>query len=345
MGKGIIICVGFCFLVVIVLPSLIVRGCSFTIYPQTDGLSLSDHTVKVFVVSKNQIVDMPLEEYIRGVVAAEMPASFGIEALKAQAVAARTFTLGRMTDNGGPGCTAHPGADICTDHRHCQAWISQDELRTRLGYINYPIYARKIQDATDSTKGLVATYQGQLIQAYYHAASGGATDNSEEVWSDSVPYLRGVSTEFESKEPDFRKEVSFTMDDLEKKLDTSLRERRATTYKVAGQDVQVISEERMDKPVEILEASRAGRVKEIRIGDKVFNGYTLRTLLGLPSTKMTYRIADNAIYITTTGYGHGVGMSQYGANAMADAGRSFMEILKHYYQGIEVSEYQKVNLR
>jgi stage II sporulation protein D len=341
MGQWIILCVGFCVLVVVVLPSVIVRGCSFGIYPPTERSSLLDRTVKVFVVSRDQILDMPMEEYIKGVVAAEMPASFGIEALKAQAIAARTFTLKRMTANGGPGCTAHPGADICTDHRHCQAWISQDELKKRIGYINYPIYARKIQDATDSTKGLVATYQGYLIEAYYHAASGGATDNSEEVWSNPVPYLRGVATEFESKEPDFREEVSFTMDDLEKKLGISLKERKSTTYKVAGKDVQVISEERMDKPIEILEVSRAGRIKQIRIGDRVFSGYTLRTLLGLPSTKMTYRIAGSKVYITTTGYGHGVGMSQYGANAMADAGKDFVEILKHYYQGIEVVDCEK----
>ncbi|HXL03222.1 MAG TPA: stage II sporulation protein D [Bacillota bacterium] len=345
MGQWIILCVGFCVLVVVVLPSVIIRGCNFDIYPPTEQLSSFDHTVKVFVVLQNEICDMPLEEYIKGVVAAEMPASFGIEALKAQAVAARTFTLKRMTANGGQGCSAHPGADICTDHQHCQAWISQDEFKKRIGYINYPTYARKIQDAIDSTKGLVATYQGYLIEAYYHAASGGATDNSEEIWSNPVPYLRGVSTEFESKEPDFRKEVSFTVDDLEKKLDISLKDKKFTTYKIAGKDVQVISEERMDKPIEILEVSKAGRVKLIRVGDKVFSGYALRTLLGLPSTKMTYRITGNKVYITTTGYGHGVGLSQYGANVMADSGKDFVEILKHYYQGIEVIDYKNVQAR
>jgi stage II sporulation protein D len=345
MGQWIIVCVGFCVLVVVVIPSVIVRGCGLSIYPPTPQLSSFDDTVKVFVVSSNEICDMQLEEYIKGVVAAEMPASFGIEALKAQAVAARTFTLRRMTALGGPGCTANPGADICTDHRHCQAWVSQDELRKRMGYINYPVYASKIQDAVNSTRGLAATYQGNLIEAYYHAASGGATDNSEEVWSNPVPYLRGVSTEFESKEPDFREEVSFTMDDLEKKLDTSLKEKKSTTYKVAGKDVQVISEEKMDKPIEVLGVSKAGRVKEIRIGDKVFSGYTLRTLLGLASTKMTYRIAGNKVYIVTTGYGHGVGMSQYGANVMAEAGKNFEEILKHYYQDIEVVGYARSDER
>ncbi len=342
MGQWIIACVGFCILVVIVIPSIIVIGYGFNAFPpialQPDSF---DYTVKVFVASLNEIHSMQLEEYIKGVVAAEMPASFGIEALKAQAVAARTITLKQMTDFGGAGCTKNPGSDICTDHNHCQAWVSQEELRKRVGYINYPIYSGKIRDAVNSTRGLVATYQGNLIEAYYHAASGGATDNSEEVWSGSVPYLKGVSTQFESEEPDFRKEASFTMDELEKKLNVNLKEKKSTVYKVAGKDVHVISEGRMDKPIEVLDISKAGRIKEIRIGDKVFNGHTLRTLLGLASTKMTYRIADNKIYITTTGYGHGVGMSQHGANAMAKAGKSFKEILKHYYQGIEVTDYHQ----
>lgn len=342
MAQWIMVCIAFCVLVVVVLPSVIVRGCSLRVYPRIEGSDSFDSTVKVFIVSSGRIQDMSLEEYIKGVVAAEMPASFGVEALKAQAIAARTFTLKRTAANGGPGCTLHPGADICTDHRHCQAWISEDELRKRLGYIEYPMYARKIHSAVDFTRGLVVSYQGRLIDAYYHAASGGATDNSEEVWSSEVPYLKGVSTEFEGREPDFREETVFTMDDLEKKLGVSLKEKKSTTYKVAGRDVQVISEERMDKPIEVLQSSKAGRIKEIKIGDKVFSGYTLRTLLGLSSTKMTYRIANDKVHVVTTGYGHGVGMSQYGAKAMADAGKNYAEILKHYYQGVEIVDHAKL---
>ncbi|NLS45694.1 MAG: stage II sporulation protein D [Firmicutes bacterium] len=341
MGKWIVLGVGFCFLIVIAIPLITVWGYGFSIKPPEDGLSLSDHTVKVFVVSLNQILDMPLEEYIEGVVAAEMPASFGIEALKAQAVAARTFALKRMPVSGGSGCGNHPGADICTDHRHCQAWISQDELRERIGNVNYRRYSQKIRDAVESTRGLVMTYEGNLIEACYHSASGGATDNAEEVWPGAVPYLRGVSTEFEAKEPDFREENSFTMDDLEKKLGVVVRKKTSSVYTVAGKSVQVISEGRMDKPIEILEASKAGRVNRIRIGDKIFSGYDLRTLLGLSSTKMTYRVAGDKVYITTTGRGHGVGMSQYGANVMASAGKNFSEILSHYYLGVSIEKHEK----
>ena len=345
MGQWIIVCVGFCVLMVIVIPSIIVKGCSPNIHTPTPKQDPTNYSVNVFMATSNEISTMDLEEYIKGVVAAEMPASFGIEALKAQAVAARTITLRQMLQFGGCGCAKNPGADICTDHRHCQAWISREELQERIGHINYLSYSKKIQDAVNATKGLVATYKGDLIEACYHAASGGATDNSEEVWSNPAPYLKGVSTQFESMEPDFQKEISFTMDELERVLGINFREEKSSTYNVAGKDVHVISQVKMEKPIEILGASKAGRIKEIRIGDKVFEGSILRNLLGLASTKMTYRIADNRIYIITTGYGHGVGMSQYGANVMANAGENFKDILKHYYQGIEIVDYSQIKIR
>lgn len=338
MGQAIVICVGFCILVVLVLPAVLVRGCDFRVGPPQERKSEGPN-IRVFDVASGKAVDMLLETYVRGVVAAEMPASFGLEALKAQAVAARTLALGRMRSNGGPGCSLHPDADICTDHQHCQAWISDDELEKRLSYLEYSVYRRKIASAVESTKGTVATYQGKLIDAIYHSASGGSTDNSEDVWTSAVPYLRAVSTEIEAREPDFRQEVAFTISELEKRLGVNLRRERTTTYKVAGKDVKVVAEERIDRPIEILALSKAGRVKEVKVGDKVFSGQSLRTLLGLRSTKITYKIARDQVIITTTGYGHGVGMSQYGAESMAKAGKTYIDILKHYYSGVDVAAY------
>lgn len=339
MDRAVIFSVGFCILVVLVVPSVLVRGCDFKIEPREQAAGPG---VKVFVVATGKMVEMPLDEYVRGVVAAEMPASFGTEALKAQAVAARTFAVKRMRQFGGPGCAAHPGADVCTDHLHCQAWISDDELRKRLSYLEYYAYARKIASAVESTSGKIVTYQGKPIEAYYHAASGGSTDNSEDVWQAAVPYLRAVSTEFEAREPSFQQRVEFTIDELEKKLGVKLRQRKVRTYKVAGKDVQVVAEERMDRPIEVLSASRAGRVKDIRIGDKIFSGYSLREILGLRSTKLTYQVVGDKVYFITTGYGHGVGMSQYGAQAMAQAGKTYVDILKHYYKGTEVTAFAGV---
>ncbi len=339
MDRAVVFSVAFCILVVVVVPSVLVRGCDFTVQPREEA---QGSNVRVFVVATGKMSEMPLEEYVRGVVAAEMPASFGTEALKAQAVAARTFVVRRMRQFGGPGCAAHPGADVCTDHLHCQAWISGDELRRRLSYLEYYAYARKIASAVESTAGKIVTYQGKPIEAYYHSASGGSTDNSEDVWSTAVPYLRAVSTRFEASEPSFQQRVEFTIDDLERKLGVKLRQRKVSTYKVAGKDVQVVAEEKMDRPIEVLGASQAGRVKEVRIGDKVFSGYSLRELLGLRSTKLTYQVAGDKVYFVTTGYGHGIGMSQYGAEAMARAGKTYVDILKHYYTGTEVATYARL---
>ncbi|MCR4401189.1 MAG: stage II sporulation protein D [Firmicutes bacterium] len=336
MDRAVIFSVGFCILVVLVVPSVLVRGCDYGVEPRQQA---AGPTVRVFVTATGQTVEMPLDEYVRGVVAAEMPASFGTEALKAQAVAARTFAVKRMRQFGGPGCSAHPGADVCTDHLHCQAWISDDELRKKLGYLEYHAYARKIASAVESTSGKIVTYRGEPIEAYYHAASGGSTEDSEDVWQAAVPYLRAVSTEFEAREPSFQQLVEFTVTELEKRLGVKLTERKVRTYKVAGKDVQVVAEERMDRPIEVLSVTPAGRVREIRVGDKVFSGHSLRELLGLRSTKLTCRIVGDKVCFVTTGYGHGVGMSQYGAQVMAQAGKTYADILRHYYPGTEVTVF------
>lgn len=342
MDRAVVFSVGFCILVVLVVPSVLVRGCDFGIAPRERA---AGPNIRVFMVSTGQTVEMPLDEYVRGVVAAEMPASFGLEALKAQAVAARTFAVRRMRQFGGPGCTAHAGADVCTDSQHCQAWVSDDELRKRLGYLEYYAYVRKIASAVESTSGKVVTYQGKPIEAYYHAASGGSTENSEDVWQTAVPYLRAVSTQFEAKEPSFQERVEFTVDELEKKLGVKLTQKKVRTYKVAGKDVQVVAGEKMDRPIEVLSASPTGRVKEIRIGDKIFSGFSLREALGLRSTKLTYQMTGDKVSFTTTGYGHGVGMSQYGAQAMAQAGKTYVDILKHYYTGTEVTTLAGIESR
>lgn len=340
MDRALVLSVAFCIIAVLVVPSVLVRGCDFGARPARETGRLS---VNVFVASSGKLVTMELEEYVKGVVAAEMPASFALEALKAQAVAARTFALKRAKSCGGTGCPAHPGADVCSDHEHCQAWVPVEGLRKKLGYLEYLSFARRIAGVVESTAGTVVTYRGQLIDAYYHAASGGSTDNSEEVWSTAVPYLRAVSSEFEAKEPSFQERVGFTLGELEEKFGVQLTQRRVTGYKVAGRDVQVVTEEKLARPIEILSASRAGRVKEVKIGDKVISGYSLRTILGLRSTKLTYQVAGDKVYFTTTGYGHGVGMSQYGAQAMAKAGKAHADILRHYYVGTEVTSYAKLS--
>ncbi|HHV63258.1 MAG TPA: stage II sporulation protein D [Firmicutes bacterium] len=335
MRRIVFFVVAFCFVVVIVLPSLIaLRGCSLTVPPAPPLASSPE--ISVYVEAQKKIVKMPLEQYLLGVVAAEMPASFALEALKAQAVAARTFALKRMRAFGGQGCPEHPGADVCTDHRHCQAWKSADDMRRMWGYFEFIPYYYKVSQAVKATEGYVITYQGKLIDAAYHSNCGGATDDAADVWSAPVPYLRGKPCNFHMGSQVFREQKAFSLEELERRLGVSFAVRKVMTQRVNGRTVDVISRVPMAGLVDVIAQSPQGRVKTIRIGDKIFNGADLRDKLGLRSTRLSWRISGNEVLIQTTGYGHGVGMCQYGADGMARQGKSFEDILKYYYTGVEV---------
>lgn len=333
MARAVAAIVAFSFVVIIVLPAVLVRGCRPVEEP---GVALGP-SIRVYMTREGKIVEMPLEEYLRGVVAAEMPASFPIEALKAQAVAARTFAAKRMKLFGGPGCDAHPGADICTDPSHCQAWISLQDLRQRWGYVESLIWWRKISHAVSSTAGLVATYRGALIDAAFHSACGGNTENSEDVWSAFVPYLRAKECEFCRKARPFRENKELSVSEVERRLGVSLRTTRTVTRDVGGRAVRVVTSQVVQRPIEVLANSPSGRIKTVRIGGKVLTALQLRNALGLRSSKITWQLSGETLRINSIGYGHGVGMCQYGASGMASQGRNFVDILKYYYSGVDIS--------
>ncbi|NPV54412.1 MAG: stage II sporulation protein D [Firmicutes bacterium] len=335
MKRMVFFIVAFCFVVIIVLPSIIaLRGCSFNVPPAPPQTSSPE--ISVYIEPQKKIVRMPLEQYLIGVVAAEMPASFALEALKAQAVAARTFALKRMRAFGGKGCLEHPGADVCTDYRHCQAWKSTDDMRRTWGYLEFIPYYYKISQAVRATEGYVITYHGELIDAAYHSNCGGSTDDAADVWSAPVPYLQGKPCNFHRGGQVFREQRVFSLEELERRLGVTFGVRKVTTQRVNGRVVEVISRDPMARPVEVLAQSPRGRVKTIRIGNRTFSAADLRDRLGLRSTRLSWRINGDSVLIQTTGYGHGVGMCQYGADGMARQGKSFEDILKYYYTGVEV---------
>lgn len=270
--------------------------------------------LNVYDYSKNQMITMELEEYIEGVVAAEMPASFHIEALKAQALAARTYTLLRMTSFGGKGCTANPGADICTDSAHCQAYIDPRSLGK-----DY----KKIHEAVSSTKGEVIVYEDKLIDAVFHSTSGGITENSENVWANKVPYLRSVLSEYEEHSP---KLVSVQEIDIDQFISGIL----------ALDNTAKVNKKNIENEIEILERSDSGRVLKMRVGNRYFSGRDIREQFGLNSTNFTIEFGKNKLIFTVIGYGHGIGMSQYGADGMAKRGATYVEIIKHYYTGVDI---------
>ena len=288
---------------------------------EDDGQLGPEITLTVYNPGESLIVEAKLEEYIVGVVAAEMPPYFEPEALKAQAVAARTYALGRV--KGYYGSTAsHFGADICTDPGHCQAWISKERFLEVYG--DEADWAR-IERAVNDTRNIVVTFGGVLINPLFHSNSGGVTEDAREVWaiSESVPYLQSVIGPDESSYPDYEKTQLYSWDEIVKKVKTK--------YPDATFPSKV--------DIEIESYTVSGRVDSIRIGSVSMPGTEFRELLGLRSTKISlFFPSPESVEITTYGYGHGVGMSQCGADALAKEGYDFEDILRFYYSGVEVEE-------
>ena len=279
-------------------------------------------TVNMYNHLTQKTEQLPLEDYLVGVVAAEMPASFPVEALKAQAVAARTYIMQRMSP-GGVKNTLHPGADVSSDPKEGQAWISRAEMERRWGKIKSVEYYYKIKWAVDNTKGQVVTYKSQLIFPAFHASCGGGTENAEEVWVTSAPYLKGVSCPY-CADPNPERQVTYTLANLDQKLKTNLSAVPVSTAK--------------NKLLAITKETQTGRPKEIKLGNKTYSTTILREILGLRSTRITWSINADKITFTTKGYGHGVGLCQYGSKGLAEQGKSYGEILKHYYTGVEITE-------
>lgn len=312
--------------IIILLPMLIVRACGHPPENKPPEKPSAGRELKISVYDaesgKTMIMDM--EEYIKGVVAAEMPAGFDIEALKAQAAAARTFAYGRLTGAYLPKSGLHDGTVICTDPTHCQAWVSKEDAMKKWSIFFAAGNWRKIAKAVDSTKGLIVTYKGSIANTLFHASSAGRTENSEDVWSGAaVPYLRSVESSGEEESRGYMTTIVIDKEEFVEKL----REK----FPDAMLDKNIL------KSTKILEHTIGGRVKTVRIGDIIMKGTEFRALYKLRSAAFTLAGNKNGgIKITTTGYGHGVGMSQWGADSLAKKGATYAEILRHYYTGVDI---------
>ena len=288
--------------------------CFATLLPMLSGLfARPKEGIAVYQVETDKTLRLPLEEFLIGVVAAEMPALFEVESLKAQAVAARTFAVSRLQS----------GETLCTDASHCQAYADKDTLKKRWG-AQYNTYYRRIADAVKATEGEIAVFEGEPIVAVFHAASSGRTENSGDVWTTDTPYLKSVESSIPAELNEMEQEAVFDRLDFIHKLN-SLRPTAATTPLV-GQVTE----------------TDAGRVAEIVLGSATYSGTELRSLFALNSTDFTIQESGNQVIIVTRGKGHGVGLSQYGCNEMAKAGKSYREILAHYYQGTQVHKLENL---
>lgn len=267
----------------------------FIMIPSEDG-------IKIYLHNEDKVVKMDFEEYIMNVISAEMPASFEVEALKAQAVAARTYAKRKIDLS-----EIHPhGADVCTDSTHCQAYRDIRELADE--------YRKKIRSAVEDTEGEVLIYDGKLVNAVFHSASHGYTERSADVWGGDIPYLQSVASPWDADCPEYIREETFS-----------------------AEKIRMIFELPSDAPIiGAITRSGAGGVMEIEIGGKVFKGTEVRQKLSLRSTCFTVTENNGVFTFRTEGYGHGVGLSQWGAQGMAKSGYSYDQILKHYYTGANV---------
>lgn len=274
------------------------------------------HSVRLLL--GGTVVELTLDEYLAGVVLAEMPASFASAALEAQAVAARTFFLKRTM------APKHSDADLCADGACCQQYTSVEAMREKLGE-NYEQYVNKVRDAVDATDGTVITYNGELIDAVYFSCSGGKTEDAVAVWGGDVPYLRTVESPNEMGGVRFSDSKTVLTEDFCSAL---LAKNPSVT--LSGAPVSWFGD---------VCYTNGGGVASMEIGGVYFTGTELRQLFALRSACFEVSVSADGITFETLGYGHRVGMSQYGAQAMALNGSSFQEILSHYYSGVLVEKY------
>ena len=264
-----------------------------------------DNNIYVKVKRSNgNIQKIELEEYVIGVVGAEMPASFNIEALKAQAVVARTYALKAISNN-----------KVLTDTSSTQNYKDNEGLKQMWGS-SYDTYYNKVKNAVMDTKGYYITYNGKYIDAVYHSTSNGKTESSVNVWGNSFPYLVSVDSPYDNTNPSFIKTEFISYSELSNKLKMEINN---------------------DTEINIISKTISNRVEYLKISDKQYSGVDFRNILGLRSADFSIEKIENGINFTTKGYGHGVGMSQYGANGMAKNGSNYINILKHYYTKVVIS--------
>ena len=286
--------------------------------------AVHDSARTLTVLIQGEVEEMTMEEYLRGVVRAEMPASFEEEALKAQAVAARTYTLYKIRRGGSPN---HPEADACDDINCCKAYRSEEEAAQSWGMAT-AVYEEKICLAVAETDGEVVLYDNAPVLAVFHSSSAGATRPAGEVWTGDLPYLQSVpSPEGEDTVPNYHSREIFTLTEFKELFISNY-----PTANLSGAPSNWFTN---------IQQTENGAVTSLQVGGVSLTGAQLRGLLGLRSAAFTISFTDSEVVFSVTGYGHGVGMSQYGANVLAQEGKNYREILTHYYVGTTVGVYEE----
>ena len=281
---------------------------------QTDDTNQTEDYFRVYNHKTKKVINMKSDDYIFGVVAAEMPALYEEESLKAQAVAAYTYACYNRKNN------ADKEYDVSTDFNTSQSFIAEEDIEKKWGSKTKE-YTEKIKKAIKETSGNVIKYNGEIILSVYHAISWGKTEDCENVWGKKYPYLKSVDSSFDSTAENFSTSVEFTEKELKKKLGDKIADSFSPEDYFGD-----------------ISLSKTGLVKEIEICNKEYKGSQIRELLDLRSSNFKVEYKNKKFIFTVCGYGHGVGMSQYGANELAKKGKTFEEILKHYYTDCTVEK-------
>ena len=290
---------------------------------ETKGENQEEYTyakygaVRLLHNETGEVETLEMDNYLYGVVSAEMPANFELEALKAQAIVARTYTAYKMFKG-----SKHANADICDDSTCCQAWISKEDRLAKWNEAERQSNWDKIVTAVDTTKGKIITYNGEPINAFFHSNSGGSTESVANVWGGTdYPYLQSVETAGEEGYTQYSSSVTLTKEEVLQKIQETHPE--------------VVIDFNSQNPIQIIEYTESGRVKTIQFGNISISGVEARTIFGLRSAKFSIEIGEN-ITFNVVGYGHGVGLSQTGADAMAKTGATAEQIINHYYTDVKI---------
>jgi len=328
---------GLAFFILIPL-AVVSLGGSLGNLPLPDGVNFAEKVqvpeeIEVWREEEGRPVKVDFEEYVACVVASEMPADFHEEALRAQSVAARTYAMAKVQKYGTGGPDEHPKAPVC-DTVHCQVYKAGEELVSVHPDGWESDGWKKVRKASEFTSGQLLYYNGKLVsQPLFFSSSGGQTENSEDVFVSAVPYLISVSSPYEEKATHQDEEAVFTVKELRNKVKKAFPEEDFGTVSPAT--------------IKILSRTAGGRVDKMQIGDVTLKGTQVRSALGLSSALFTISFREGSgwnggsdlqteVVFTSSGSGHGVGMSQYGADGMGREGYDYKEILKHYYSGTEI---------
>ena len=296
-----------------------------------DSLSINSNNNEVIITGEKKakvynnesgtIEEIDIEEYIAGVVSSEMQANFEIEALKAQAIAARTYYYAKRLEN----CKEANGAEICNS-THCQVYMTKEERLAGWPESKREEYWNKITEAVKKTEDKVLLYNSDIVKyPQFFSTSSGKTENAVDVFSEDIPYLKSTESLGEEVSPRYNESLEISKDDFVNKVNSS--------YNNAN-----LNSNNLQASVSVISRTDGGSVKDIQLGSINISGTKFRSLFGLNSANFTLEFKDNIIVISCKGYGHGVGMSQWGANIMASQGKKYNEILKHYYTGVEIGK-------